>query len=106
MLDPLTLVLVTSLGVTASNCPDPKLRQAVIRSNTIHGAVTQHNTPFEIFLRSIASLIRRGGFATRSMPPALYRLANMGPHSQRQLLRSHAYHLLVNGGWQLLRNLD
>ena len=79
----LTLILVTSLGF-ASNCPDLKLRQAVIRGDAIRGVVTLHKKPLKsahvrLHLSSgktawDGTTDENGRFATSNMPPGEYRL--------------------------------
>ena len=80
----LTLILITSLGFAASNCPDPKQRQAAIRGDRILGVVTLHKTPLKfshVRLRLSSGKTawdgttdENGGFVTSIMPPGEYRL--------------------------------
>lgn len=84
----LTMILATSLGFALSHCPDPKLRRATIRGDTVRGVVTLHKKPFKLsHVRLLFSSGKaawagatddNGRFTTSRMPPGDYVLEVSG----------------------------
>jgi hypothetical protein len=76
--------LALSLCVTASHCPDPKLREAAIGGNTINGGVVLHKKPVKfakvrLYSSSgeaawIGKTDKNGTFKTAQLSPGDYRL--------------------------------
>jgi hypothetical protein len=87
----LVLILAASLCVGATRCPDPRLRQAVIRGDTIAGSVVRRNKPLmfatvRLYSSSgktawVGKTDKNGRFTINKVPQGEYRLDVSGSES-------------------------